>query len=327
MARVRASQQALSSMQRVWFLLLPGFSVVDVAGAISVFEIANAVLGELKKKPFYRVRLIGAEAGTVLSSSGIPLAAEALPARIQGSVAKLIVAAGPWLRTTDADAGRAVVASWLARMAAHIGSGATVGQEARTLVQEASRTAASMASARASTAPMHWSAVSVMHGVDLAMTLVAADLGGVVVAAISARMAAPFQRTYGFGSHRGESAMEVQCDARIAELHLWISMNLRRSYSVAQLAEHLAMSERTFARFYRGATGRTPAAVVQQIRVDAACRLLEGSHRSVKAISSQCGFASPEAMRRAFVRSLQLSPQQYRQIQAAPVRPVEATHR
>ena len=71
-------------------------------------------------------------------------------------------------------------------------------------------------------------------------------------------------------------------------------MNLRRSYSVTQLAEHLAMSERTFARFYRGATGSTPAAAVQQIRVDAACRLLGGSHLSVKAIASRCGFASSE---------------------------------
>jgi transcriptional regulator GlxA family with amidase domain len=315
-------------MQRVWFLLLPGFPVVDVAGAISVFEIANAVLGELKKKPFYRVRLIGAQAGAVLSSSGVALAAEALPARIQGSVAKLIVAAGPWLRTTgDSDAGRAVVESWLARMAPHIGCGATIGQEARTLVQEASSPAGATASARTAAAPVHWSAVSVTHGVDLAMSLVAADLGGVIAAAISARMAAPFQRAYGFGSRRGESTIEVQRDPRVAELHLWISMNLRRSFSVAQLAERLAMSERTFARFYRGATGSTPAAVVQQLRVDAACRLLEGSHRSVKAIASQCGFASSEAMRRAFIRSLRLSPQQYRQIQATPRGHAEPAHR
>jgi transcriptional regulator GlxA family with amidase domain len=314
-------------MQRLWFLLLPGFPVVDVAGAISVFEIANAVLGELKKKPFYRVRLIGAQTGAVLSSSGVGLAAEALPARIQGSIAKLIVAAGPWLRTTgDSDAGLAVVESWLARMAPHFGSGATIGQEARTLVHEASRAAGSMASVRGAAAPVHWSAVSVTHGVDLAMTLVAADLGGVIATAISARMAAPFQRAYGFGSRRGDGASEVQRDPRIADLHLWISMNLRRSYSVAQLAEHLAMSERTFARFYRGATGCTPAAVVQQIRVDAACRLLEGSHLSVKGIASRCGFASSEAMRRAFVRSLHLSPQQYRQIQATPRGRAETAH-
>jgi len=305
-------------MQRVWFLLLPGFPAVDVTGAISVLEIANAVLGELKKKPFYRVRVIGAEAGAVLSSSGVALAAEPLPARIQGSVAKLIVAAGPWLRTSGhPDSRRVVVESWLARMAAHIGSGATIGQDARTLVQEASRAAGGLAFPRTATAPVHWSAVSVTRGVDLAMSLVAADLGGVIATAISSRMAAPFQRSYGLGSRRGESATEVQRgDPRIGELHLWVSMNLRRSYSVAQLAEHLAMSERTFARFYRGATGSTPTADVQQIRMDAACRLLEGSHLSVKAIASRCGFASSESMRRAFIRSLQLSPQQYRQIQA-----------
>ncbi|CAN7760829.1 hypothetical protein LJR290_007086 [Variovorax sp. LjRoot290] len=187
-------------MQRVWFLLLPGFPVVDVTGAISVLEIANAVLGELRKKPFYRVLVIGAEAGAVLASSGVALAAEPLPARIQGSIAMLIVAAGPWLRTTGhSDAGRAVVESWLARMAPHIGSGATIGQDARTLVQEASRAARAMASARTATAPVHWSAVSVTRGVDLAMSLVAADLGGVIATAISSRMAAPFQRSYGVG--------------------------------------------------------------------------------------------------------------------------------
>jgi transcriptional regulator GlxA family with amidase domain len=72
------------------------------------------------------------------------------------------------------------------------------------------------------------------------------------------------------------------------------------------------MSTRSFARFYERSTGLSPGRGVQQLRLDAARRLLETSALPLKTIAGQCGYGSQEVMRRAFVRDLQMTPREYR---------------
>lgn len=72
------------------------------------------------------------------------------------------------------------------------------------------------------------------------------------------------------------------------------------------------MSVRHFARVFREETGATPARYVEQIRIEAARRFLEGSKRSIEEIAAATGFASPEALRRAFAKRVGASPSAYR---------------
>ena len=76
------------------------------------------------------------------------------------------------------------------------------------------------------------------------------------------------------------------------------------------------MSERSFVRHYAGATGRTPARAVEQIRVEAARQMLE-LRRPVKRVAARCGFGSEETMRRSFLRIVGVTPQAYRERFAA----------
>jgi transcriptional regulator GlxA family with amidase domain len=78
------------------------------------------------------------------------------------------------------------------------------------------------------------------------------------------------------------------------------------------LARQAGMSERSFSRHYAEATGLTPGRAVEQLRVEAARRLLLESRLSAKRISQRCGFGSGETMRRSFMRLLAVSPQDYR---------------
>ena len=78
------------------------------------------------------------------------------------------------------------------------------------------------------------------------------------------------------------------------------------------LADRAAMSPRNFARFFRRETGMTPAAYVEELRVEHARRLLEESTDPVELVSSRCGFGTPETMRRAFARRVGVSPLEYR---------------
>jgi len=78
------------------------------------------------------------------------------------------------------------------------------------------------------------------------------------------------------------------------------------------LARQAGMSERNFSRRYVEATGMTPSRAVEQLRVEAARRLLLESRLPVKRIAQRCGFGSEETMRRSFMRLLTVAPQDYR---------------
>ena len=81
---------------------------------------------------------------------------------------------------------------------------------------------------------------------------------------------------------------------------------------LAALSQRASMSPRSFSRHYRKTTGRTPARAIEEIRIEAARRLLEQGI-SVGQASRRCGFGSEETMRRGFLRLLGTSPQSYRE--------------
>jgi transcriptional regulator GlxA family with amidase domain len=67
-----------------------------------------------------------------------------------------------------------------------------------------------------------------------------------------------------------------------------------------------------FGRAFAQATGITPHEFVEQARIDAARRLLEGSDRPLKAVAFDCGFGSADRMRIVFSERLGVSPAHYR---------------
>jgi transcriptional regulator GlxA family with amidase domain len=96
-------------------------------------------------------------------------------------------------------------------------------------------------------------------------------------------------------------------------LHLWIMDHLAlEPLSVQMLAEQMNMSARHFARVYKEKTGRTPAKMVELLRLEAARRMLESSQRKVDQIARLCGFGSEERLRAVFQRTLGVAPRDYR---------------
>jgi transcriptional regulator GlxA family with amidase domain len=101
-------------------------------------------------------------------------------------------------------------------------------------------------------------------------------------------------------------------DERFERLHGWIADNLRSDLSLTALAERASMSPRSFSRHYHKSTGRTPARAVEEIRIEAARRMLEQGV-TVGQVSRRCGFGSEETMRRSFLRRLGATPSDYRE--------------
>lgn len=73
------------------------------------------------------------------------------------------------------------------------------------------------------------------------------------------------------------------------------------------------MSERSFIRKFREATGQTVGEYIATARLETACRLLTETELSLKEAARKCGFRSAAALRRAFMARIGVPPRQYRE--------------
>jgi len=99
---------------------------------------------------------------------------------------------------------------------------------------------------------------------------------------------------------------------RLAGVVDWMTEHYREPLSVRELAARALMSERTFARRFRLATGRSAIDWLINLRIERAKALLEESRLSIDAVALEAGFADADAMRHHFRRSTGTSPRLYR---------------
>lgn len=158
-----------------------------------------------------------------------------------------------------------------------------------------------------------WTSAGVTTGIDLALAMVEADYGH-EVALNAAKELAVYMKRPGAQPQLSEILITQSRQVPVFEsLHLWIVQNLsREELSVEQLADHVGMSPRNFARVYKEKTGRTPAKGVEHFRLEAARRQLQDISRPIDLIARDCGFGSEERMRVTFQRHFGLSPSEYR---------------
>ncbi|KQX20678.1 AraC family transcriptional regulator [Variovorax sp. Root434] len=312
-------------MHKVWFLLLPGFLLLDIIRMLAVFKAANAALRKTRGKlAGYDVRMTSATGSHALSSSGVALSTRALPHRLVGRASMLFISGEP----DPGPAGPVGVRrlrEWLSRNRRQLCRCAVLG--ARALLPRAPavhavrrRGGAAPPGPRGQGANLSagcnkahgWRVIEPGQGEDLALSWIAQDRGAAFADMLAARLAGPCRRRYGMPRRCRVPIEHPAIDARIGTLHLWIATHLQENLSVARLAQEVHMSTRSFARFYERSTGLSPGRGVQQLRLDAARRLLETSALPLKTIAGQCGYGSQEVMRRAFVRDLQMTPRDYR---------------
>lgn len=89
---------------------------------------------------------------------------------------------------------------------------------------------------------------------------------------------------------------------RLAELPAWMTTRLRQNLTVEVLAERACLSPRQFHRLFKQTFKSTPAAFVEQLRINEAQQRLAVQHGSVESVAASVGFKSPGVFRRAFGR-------------------------
>lgn len=157
-----------------------------------------------------------------------------------------------------------------------------------------------------------WTSAGITAGMDLALAIIEADHGHALALAVARELVMFLRRPGGQKQFSTTLSAQAGLSVRLADLVAWMSENLHRPLSVDDLAARASLSPRQFARAFRAEIGVTPARMLENMRVEAARRILETDRAGVSDVAARCGFQADETMRRAFLRQLGVPPGSYR---------------
>jgi transcriptional regulator GlxA family with amidase domain len=295
-------------MQRVGFIVLPGFQLLSVS-ALSVFELANWEMGE----PVYDVHLLSETGGSIRSSIGISVATEPFDDRnfdtvmVGGSavVGALTPGVIKFLRQALQRSRR--IASTCTGAFVLAEAGLLDGRRATTHWHRARELQIRFPKLKVEEDRIFivdgqvWTSAGMTAGIDLALAMIEKDFGADVARAVARKLVVYHRRAGGQSQFSALLELEPKSDR--------IQRNLDRPLTVRHLAEAAHLSPRQFSRAFQAETGQSPAKAVENLRVEAARLMMEQSRHPIDVIARQTGFADRDRMRRAFLRAFGQPPQ------------------
>lgn len=306
-------------------VIFPDFQLLDAAGPISAFEVAEA-----HAPGSYVQKIMAVTPGEVVSSAGARMIAEPLSDQTFDTI---LIAGGEGTRPAALD--RTLI-SWVqrqsaaARRTASICSGAYVLAQAGLLDGKRATTHWARSVDFARRYPKVkveadriyirdgaiWTSAGITAGIDMSLALIAEDLGEDVARSVAQQLVVYHRRPGGQSQFSALIEMGGP-EGRFATLLDWMRRHISQSLTVDRLADQAAMSPRNFARAFTAETGMTPAKAVERLRLEVARERVEGSTEPMDQVARNSGFGDTERMRRAFVRAYGQAPQALRRMAKA----------
>jgi transcriptional regulator GlxA family with amidase domain len=314
--------------RRIVLLAVPPVRELDVVGPLEVFTAANDYAPGPQKP--YRVEVVTSvrQRKTIRGECGLGMVSQAHYTEIKGKVDTLLIpgGSGPMQRVP------VEVIHWvqsMARKVRRLGSictgayllaeaGLLNGKRTATHWKYSAQLESRYPEVKVDPSPIFikdgdiYTSAGVTAGMDLALAMVEEDLGSSVALAAAKDLVLFLRRPGGQAQFSVALCAQDGEPSRFDAFHTWLIDNLGKPLSVEQMASHMAMSPRNFARVFAQEMGVTPARFLEQVRVEDGRRRLELSHESLAAVARRSGFGSVELMRRAFLRCIQTTPKAYR---------------
>ena len=145
---------------------------------------------------------------------------------------------------------------------------------------------------------------------DLGLYVVRQDHGAEVANAVSRRLV--FAHRNGGQRQFIDRAIPEIPDNSLALLLTWVHEHLDRPLTVADMAEHAAVSPATLHRRFRAELGTTPLAWLTRERVAFACRLLENGEARLDVVARRSGLGTATNLRTLLRRETGMTPTDYR---------------
>lgn len=146
---------------------------------------------------------------------------------------------------------------------------------------------------------------------DLVIYLIARYAGATVAQEV-ARMFALQWHQEGLTPYIVFEGRADHADGEIQSAQQWLREHFSVGNAVEEMIKRSKLAERTFKRRFLNATGLTPIAYVQRLRIEDAKRRLERTDASVDEISWRVGYEDSAFFRRLFKRTTGLTPSAYR---------------
>ena len=325
----------MSKTANIAILLYPGIETLDLAGPAGVFSEANQQLGS----KHYRLDYVCIEPEQrITSSAGLELIG-CSPRQLPDSIDMLLVPGADTKPIIKAANNQKLIStihsiSSRANRIASVCSGAFLLGAAGLLDGRRATTHWAGIAALRRLFPETmveddglytrdknlWTSAGVLAGVDMALAIVREDLGPDVSLRVARRLVVYLVR-HGAQS-QFSSPLNLQAagnHSRLQQLIAWTQAHLSDPIGVTDMADYLAVSERSLHRHCNEVFGKGPGKLLTDLRLDRARELLQKSDSPLKQMARECGFASPAAMSKAFNHKYGVSPAHYRRMfQASP---------
>lgn len=324
----------LSGPRHIAFLVVPGFTLLDLAGPYEVFTQAIHALESRSRgihpSAYILQSLSAGKSRKITSDSGLSIHCDFLMESFEQEIDTLFVCGIP--NSLDAMPGKNVY-QWIKKTMPAVKrlcsvctgtfflaeAGILEKRKATTHWELCGRLARDYPGIQVENDPIFikdgniYTSAGISAGMDLALALVEEDYGRKLALQVARQMVLYLKRP-GTQSQYSTALTLQNTDYRpIQDLEIWIHKHLDTSLSVALLAEKAGMSPRNFARVFSRETGTTPAKYIEKLRLESARQLLTETQLELKEISEKCGFSSPDNMRKVFLKFFKTTPSLYRQ--------------
>jgi transcriptional regulator GlxA family with amidase domain len=286
-------------MKTVAMALFPDFLLLDMAGPLEVFSIANRYLPPAQH---YRILILGTESGPLRASNGVMVQADLLLEEALDAYDLLLVPGGPGAYNECHPA----LLPWLraavprARRFGSICTGAFVlgyaglldGHRVTTHWHYTERLIKAFPKAIVETDRIYLqdgrliTSGGVTAGIDLALSVVAQDHGKQVAVEVAKVLLVVMKRQGGQAQFSPMTSAVAPQETPITRVQNHVLANLEQSFTVESMAALVDMSAR---------------------------HLLETTELPLKTVAFHAGFGSVRHMRFLFSEKLGLTPTQYRQ--------------
>lgn len=313
-------------MKTVAMALFPDFLLLDMAGPLEVFSIANRYLPPAQR---YRILTLGTEPGPLRASNGVMVQADLLLEQADDAYDLLLVPGGPGAYNECHPA----LLPWLraavprARRYGSICTGAFVlgyaglldGHRVTTHWHYTERLIKAFPEAIVETDRIYLqdgrliTSGGVTAGIDLALSVVAQDHGKQVAVEVAKVLLVVMKRQGGQAQFSPMTSAVAPQETPITRVQNHVLAHLEQSFTIESMAALAGMSARHFARLFAKDVQMTPMAFLQGARIDRARHLLETTELPLKTVAFHAGFGSVRHMRFLFSEKLGLTPTQYRQ--------------
>ena len=312
--------------RQVWFVVFPESELLDLSGPWSVLGYAN----EVAQRAIYETHLFTPSGGSVRTRHGLVLAGTQSIIDARGAPDTLVISGGA--RSNGLSTPEQRFAAWLREHHRRISrivsvctgafalgeAGLLDGRRATTHWQFRAELRERFPRARVEHDDIFlrdgriWTSAGITAGIDLMLALVEEDHGHTMAMTVAKGLVLFLRRS----GQQAQFSMMLERQGREAThmrgFSALVLEHLDERLSVERLAQLSGMGTRTLSRWCERELGERPAELVRRLRLEEARRLLEQTGLPLKAIAAQTGIGDSSTLWRVFMRSLGVTPAQYR---------------